>query len=59
MRKQNLKRLQRHSYENVMTDKEGQAGAPQISSLNGWVDSGTINWNEKHRAGECELRNWV
>lgn len=42
-----------------MTDKEGQAGAPQISSLNGWVDSGTINWNEKHRAGECELRNWV
>ena len=30
-----------------MTDKEGQAGAPRISSLNGWVDSGTVDCNEK------------
>ena len=41
-----------------MTDKEGQAGAPEISSLNGWVDNGSVNRNE-NRAGECELRNWV
>ena len=47
VRKQNLKRVQRHSYENVMTDKEGQEGAPQTFSLNGWVDSGTVDWNEK------------
>ena len=29
-----------------MTDKEGPAGAPEVSSLNGWVDNGSVNRNE-------------
>lgn len=49
--KTKFKKTSEHSYENVMTDKKGQAGAPSGSSLNGWVDSGTVNWNEKHGAG--------
>ena len=29
-----------------MTDKDGPAGAPEVSSLNGWVDNGSVNRNE-------------
>lgn len=44
--------------------RRDKPGVPQSSSLNGWVDSVAVNWNEKQEAGwnlsdNEELRDWV